>query len=82
MSVVQAGAEQRRPGRRLATLGAGLTLILRRLRLDPGPPLTMFVLVGATCFLFAALPRLFIAFSDDGLRATFSNAPVSARNPS
>ena len=81
MSVVQAGAEQRRPGRRLATLGAGLTLILRRLRLDPGPPLTMFVLVGATCFLFAALPRLFTAFSDDGLRAAFSNAPVSARNP-
>ena len=62
-------------------LGAGLSLILRRIRLDPGPPLTMFVLVGATCFLFAALPRLFDAFSDDGLRAAFSNAPVALRNP-
>ena len=41
----------------------------------------MFVLVGATCFLFAALPRLFDAFSDDGLRAAFSNAPVAAQPP-
>ena len=81
MSVVRAGAEPRRRGRGLVALGAGLSLILRRTRLDPGPPLTMFVLVGATCFLFAALPRLFDAFSDDGLRAAFSNAPVAARNP-
>ena len=81
MSVAQAEAEPRRRGRGLVALGAGASLVLRRLRLDPGPPLTMFVLVGATCFLFAALPRLFDAFSDDGLRAAFSNAPLAARNP-
>jgi putative ABC transport system permease protein len=80
VSVVEARAGRRR-GRGLAVLGAGLGLVVRRLRLDPVPPLTMFVLVGATCFLFAALPRLFDAFSDDGLRAAFSSAPVGARNP-
>jgi putative ABC transport system permease protein len=80
VSVAQ-GAEPRRGGRGFATLRAGLGLVVRRLRLDPGPALTMFVLVAATCFLFAALPRLFDAFSDDGLRAAFSNAPVAARNP-
>ena len=81
MSVARAGAEPRRRGRGLASLGAGLSLVVRRLRLDPAPALTMFVLVGATCFLFAALPRLFAAFSDDGLRAALSSAPVDARNP-
>jgi len=81
VSVARAGTEPRRRGRGLAVVGAGLSLIVRRVRLDPGPPLTMFLLVGATCFLFAALPRLFAAFSDDGLRAAFANAPVAARNP-
>jgi putative ABC transport system permease protein len=81
VSIVQAEAERGRHGRGLAALGAGLALILRRLRLDPAAPVTLFLLVGATCFLFAAMPRLFDAFSDNGLRAAFSNAPVAARNP-
>jgi putative ABC transport system permease protein len=62
-------------------LGGGAALIGRRLRLDPGAALTMLVLVGATCFLFAALPRLFNGFSDDGLRYTISHAPFAERNP-
>jgi putative ABC transport system permease protein len=60
---------------------AGSTwLVLRRLRFEPAPALTMFVLVVATCFLFAALPRLFNTFADDGLRYSVGHAPLSARN--
>lgn len=62
-------------------LEGGLSLIVRRLRLDPAAALTIFVLVAATCFLFAALPRLFNAFADDGLRSSFANASVADRNP-
>lgn len=41
----------------------------------------MLALVAATCFLFAALPRLFNAFADDGLRYAVANAPFGERNP-
>jgi putative ABC transport system permease protein len=81
VSVAHAGTERHRRGHRLATLGGGASLIARRVRLDPGPVLTMFALVAGTCFLFAALPRLFNAFADDGLRHTISKAPLSERNP-
>ena len=57
-----------------AALAGGLTLFLRRLRLEPASALTMFVLVAGTCFLFAALPRLFNAFADDGLRFAVTHA--------
>ncbi len=62
-------------------LGGGASLVVRRLRLDKGPALTMLALVGATCFLFAAMPRLFNRFADDGLRYTLSGAQLSERNP-
>ena len=61
-------------------LGGGARLFLRRLRLEPGPPLTMLALLGVTCFLFAALPRLFNTVADDGLRYMVANSPTAARN--
>jgi putative ABC transport system permease protein len=61
-------------------LGGGARLFLRRLRLEPGPPLTMLALLGVTCFLFAALPRLFNTVADDGLRYMVENSPTAARN--
>jgi putative ABC transport system permease protein len=61
-------------------LGGGARLFLRRLRLEPGPPLAMLALVGATCFVFAALPRLANTFADDGLRYMVSNSPTATRN--
>lgn len=72
--------ERRRERTRAATLGGGVPLFLHRLRRDPGVPLAMFVLVGATCFLFAALPRLFNDFADDGLRYHVAHAAPFARN--
>jgi putative ABC transport system permease protein len=74
-----AGARVERPGRISAVLG-GAQLFLRRLRLEPGPPLTMAALLALTCFLFAALPRLFNDVADDGLRYTVDQAIVEARN--
>jgi len=62
-----------------AALAGGLSLFLRRLRLEPASALTMFVLVAGTCFLFAALPRLFNAFADDGLRFAVEHAPAASR---
>jgi putative ABC transport system permease protein len=58
----------------------GFRLFLRRLRLEPVQPLAMFVLVGSTCFLFAALPRLANNIADRGLRYTVAEAPAEARN--
>ena len=40
----------------------------------------MFALVGATCFLFAALPRLYNDFADDSLRYHVARAAPLARN--
>jgi putative ABC transport system permease protein len=77
VSVVGAPAERR--GRISAGLG-GAQLFLRRVRLEPGPPLTMAALLALTCFLFAALPRLFNDVADDGLRYTVDRAPVETRN--
>lgn len=77
MSVARAEAEQ--PGRITAALG-GAQLFLRRLRLEPGPPLTMFALLALSCFLFAALPRLFNDIADDGLRYMVEDATVDVRN--
>jgi putative ABC transport system permease protein len=74
-----AGARAERPGRIAAVLG-GAQLFLRRLRLEPGPPLTMFALLALTCFLFAALPRLFNDVADDGLRYMVEQATVDTRN--
>jgi putative ABC transport system permease protein len=62
------------------TVGSGARLFLRRLRLEPGPPLTLLALLGVTCFLFAALPRLFNTVADDGLRYTLAHTPTAARN--
>lgn len=61
-------------------VGGGARLFLRRLRLEPGPPLAMLALLGVTCFLFAALPRLFNTVADDGLRYTVGHTPTAARN--
>jgi putative ABC transport system permease protein len=40
----------------------------------------MLALLGITCFLFAALPRLFNTVADDGLRYTVGHTPTAARN--
>jgi putative ABC transport system permease protein len=40
----------------------------------------MLALLGVTCFLFAALPRLFNTVADDGLRYTIGHTPTAARN--
>ncbi len=82
MSVAHAREEPRRRGHPLAMAGGGAALVARRLRLDPGPAVTMLILVAATSFLFAALPRLFNSFADDGLRYTLAQAPFGERNPS
>lgn len=68
-----------RLGRLSAALG-GVRLFLRRLRLDPIPPLTMLALLALTCFLFASLPRLFNDVADDGLRYMVEEATVDNRN--
>ena len=69
-----------RPSRHAASaLAGGLTLFLRRLRLEPMSALTMFVLVAGATFLFAALPRLFNQFADDGLRFAVEHAAGPAR---
>ena len=63
------------------TAAAGVArLFLRRVRFDPVPPLTLLALVGATCFVFAALPRLANTFADDGLRYMVSHSSALARN--
>jgi putative ABC transport system permease protein len=76
-----AGVPELRRRRAGATLlgGAG-ELMLRRLRLEPGAPVAMLVLVGVTCFLFAALPRLFNSFADDGMRYEVVHAAVAERS--
>jgi len=61
-------------------LGGAVRLFLRRLRLEPGAPLALFALVGLTCFLFAALPRLVNSVVDDGLRYELVHAAPLARN--
>jgi len=68
-----------RDGRAPVVLG-GSGLFLRRLRLEPAPPLAMLVLVGSACFLFAALPLLANSVADRGLRYTVAEAPTGARN--
>ncbi|MGH3081414.1 MAG: FtsX-like permease family protein [Gaiellaceae bacterium] len=77
MSIAPVEAE--RPGHITAALG-GAQLFLRRLRLEPGPLLTMLALLAFSCFLFAALPRLFNDIADDGLRYMVEEATVDARN--
>jgi putative ABC transport system permease protein len=76
-------ADARAPGpvrsRAAAAIGSA-QLFLRRVRIEPGPPLTMLALLAATCFVFAALPRLFNNVADDGLRYTVSQTPTAARN--
>jgi putative ABC transport system permease protein len=62
-----------------AAVGAA-RLFLQRVRFDPGPPLAILALVGATCFVFAALPRLANGLADDGLRYTVAQSPVASRN--
>jgi putative ABC transport system permease protein len=79
VTVVDVPARGRKPAR-LMTLAGGTRLFLRRLRLQPGAPLAMVALVGTTCFLFAALPRLFNSFADDSLRYQVAQAAPLARN--
>ena len=62
-----------------AAVGAA-RLFLQRVRFDPGPPLAIVALVGTTCFVFAALPRLANGFADDGLRYMVAESPVASRN--
>lgn len=78
MSVAQ--ARLRRRGALGTRALAGASLVLRRLRFEPAAAATMFALVAATCFLFAALPRLFNRAADDGLRHVFAHAPLTDRN--
>jgi putative ABC transport system permease protein len=79
VTVVDARVAGQRRSRAAAAFGSA-RLFLRRLRLEPGPPLTMLALLGVTCFLFAALPRLFNNVADDGLRYTVAHSPTAARN--
>jgi len=79
VTVVDARAAEERRGPVTAAAGAA-RLFLRRLRFDPGPALAMLVLVAATCFVFAALPRLANNVADDGLRYMVSNSPTPSRN--
>lgn len=65
---------------RTAAVGGAARLFLRRLRLEPGAPLAMLALVFVTCFVFAALPRLFNGFADDGLRYEVARAYPLAGN--
>jgi putative ABC transport system permease protein len=81
VSVAQAEGARARRGSLRAALGGGVALVFRRLRLDPGSALALAALVAATCFVFAAAPRLFNAYADDGLRHTVSAAPISASAP-
>lgn len=76
---VSATTVPRRRGHAAAALAASLSLFLRRVRLGPGSALATFVLVAGTCFLFAALPRLFNTFADDGLRYVVEHAAQPAR---
>ncbi len=64
----------------MQTALGGVGLFLRRMRFEPAAPLTTLALVAGTCFLFAALPRLFNSFADDGLRYTVSHAVPVSRN--
>jgi putative ABC transport system permease protein len=64
----------------VASLGGAARLFLRRLRLEPGAPFAIVALVGVTCCVFAALPRLLNDFADDGLRYEVANAAPLARN--
>ncbi len=69
-----------RPSRHaVSALAGGLTLFLRRLRLEPMSALMMFVLVAGATFLFAAMPRLFNQFADDGLGFAVEHAAGPAR---
>jgi putative ABC transport system permease protein len=79
MTVANTRTAGRRAGRAPGVLG-GSRLFLRRLRLEPAPPLAMLALVGSACFLFAALPRLANSVADRGLRYTVAEAPTGARN--
>jgi len=76
MSVADPRASRRRP----SSLGSGTRLFLRRLRFEPAAPLAALALVALTCFLFAALPRLFNRFADQGLSHMVEHAPPLARN--
>ena len=69
-------------GRRLTRPAqlAPVALVPRRLRADLGIALATVVLVGVTCGVFAALPRLFDRFSDRGLHFTLAHAAVTDRN--
>jgi putative ABC transport system permease protein len=53
--------------RRLRSLWAA-ALLLRRLRLEVGVAILLFILVASTSFVFAAAPRLFNGVSDDAVR--------------
>jgi putative ABC transport system permease protein len=55
-------------------------LLLRRVRAEIGVLLLLFVLVGATSFLFAAAPRVFNQVTDDALRYAVSTALPSTRD--
>ena len=55
-------------------------LLLRRLRNERGIAALLFVVVAATCFLFAAAPRMFNEASDGGLRAVVRAATPVQRN--
>jgi putative ABC transport system permease protein len=79
VSVADARMERGRRGG-AAAIGSGARLFLRRLRFDAAAPVAMFLLVGATCYLLAALPRLANSSADDGLRYMVSHAASAERN--
>jgi putative ABC transport system permease protein len=56
------------------------TLLLRRIRGEAGVLLMLFVLVGATSFLFSAAPRIFNSVTDDALRYAVSTALPTDRD--
>src|SRR3954465_12587576 len=69
-----------RPNRHATSaLAGGRAAFLPRLRLEPMSALTMFALVAGATFMFAALPRLFNQFADDGLRFPVAHAVPPAR---
>lgn len=72
-----------RPGARrelLPVTPAVAGVLLRRLRVERDLAATLFALVLVTTFVFAAIPRLFNAMSDDGLAYAVQSARPFTRN--
>jgi putative ABC transport system permease protein len=79
---VRAASERRGTGGALPLLATvpAAALLLRRLRNERGMTALLFVVIAATCFLFAAAPRMFNQAADDGFTAVVRAATPVQRN--